>query len=144
MTLRLAPALARQLAAKVGVSIPDPPARKTRIPHPELARGLDTQCKALGLPIGMPEFQFHPTRKWRADRAWPAQKLLVEIDGGGWLPGGADSHGKGRGFERDRRKDAEALLLGYRTLRLTPKMVKSGEGIRYIAQLLGFPVDRRR
>jgi hypothetical protein len=141
--LRLAPAAARALAAKAGVSLPDPPKRKTRTERPELARGLDTQCRALGIPIGRSEYAFHPTRKWRSDRAWPEQKLLVEVDGGAWLEGGGHSHSRGSQFERDRKKDAEALLLGFRTLRLTPKMLKSGEGVFYIAQLLGYPTTRR-
>lgn len=142
--LRLAPAAAKQLAAKAGVSLPDPVPRTVRLPRPEIARGLDTQCRALGLPVGRPEFLFHPTRKWRTDRAWPDHKLLVEVDGGAWLPGGGHSHGKGKGFERDRVKDAEALLLGYRVLRVTVAMVKSGEAVRYIAALLGVTLSSRK
>ncbi len=140
MTLRLTPAVAKQLAATAGVSIPDPPTRRTRVPHPEIGRGFDTQCRAVGLPVGEPEYRFHPTRRYRSDRAWPPQRILVEFDGGGWLPGGAHSHGKGCGFERDRRKDAEALLLGWRVLRLTPAMVRDGSGVHCLAALLGRPL----
>lgn len=138
MVLRLPKATVTALAANAGITVADPPTRKTRIPRPEIARGLDTQCRAVGLPVGQPEFHFHPTRRWRTDRAWPSAKLLVEIDGGAWLSGGGHSHGKGKGFERDRKKDAEALVLGYRVLRVTPTMVKTGEAVHYLARLLGF------
>lgn len=135
--LRLAPAAAATLAAKAGVSLPDAPTRKTRIPHPEHARGLDTQCKALGLPVGLPEYRFHETRKWRSDRAWPEHKLLVEIEGGGFTTG---RHTRGQGFDNDCVKYAEAMIRGWRVLRVTTRMVKNGEAIRYLAHLLGRPL----
>jgi len=143
MPLRLAPAAAQQIARKAGVSIPDPVPRTTRTAHPEWVSGLRTQLRALGLPQGQPEFRFHPTRKWRYDLALVEARLLVEVDGGAWLHRQgktAHSHGQGRGFERDRVKDAEALLLGYRVLRLTPRMVKDGRGVAYLAHLLGKPL----
>lgn len=139
--LRLSRGKALALAAKAGVAVPDPVPRTTRIPAPDLGAGLDTQCRALGLPCGTPEFLFHPTRKWRSDRAWPAALLLLEIDGGSWLTRGGHTYGKG--FERD-RKDAEALVLGWRVLRVTPAMVRSGEAVRYVAALLGYTLRRGR
>ena len=43
---------------------------------------------------------------------WDAQRLVVEVDG-------YKTHRPRAQFERDRRKDAELLLAGYRVLRLT-------------------------
>jgi hypothetical protein len=139
MPLKLAASQARALAARAGVSVPDPTPRKTRIPTPEHARGLDTQCRALGLPVGVPEFAFHETRKWRADRAWLDARVLVEIDGGAFKHG---RHTRGQGFENDCVKYAEAMVRGYRVLRVTTKMVKDGRAVHYLARLLGFTLTR--
>jgi len=49
-----------------------------------LERAFDTQFRILGEDLPKPEsdYVFHPTRKWRLDRAWPDYKLAVEIEGG--------------------------------------------------------------
>lgn len=145
MVLRLAPSAARALAAKAGVHVPDPVPRKTRIPHPEHARGLDTQCRALGVPVGTREYLFHPTRKWRADRAWVEQRLLVEVEGGafGKTKETRGRHTRGTGFQNDCIKYAEAMLLGWRVLRVTTDMVKDGRAALYVAQLLGYKVNKK-
>ena len=49
---------------------------------------------------------------WEVDAVWDAQRLVVEVDG-------YASHGPRAGFERDRRKDADLMLAGYRVLRVT-------------------------
>jgi hypothetical protein len=144
--VRLPPAAERQLLARTGTRAPDPKPRTVRVPKAEHARGLDTQCKQQKLPVGVPEFIFHPTRRWRYDRAWPAHRLVVDIDGGAWLHRHgktAHSHGQGAGFERDRKKDAEAMLLGFRVLRVTTKMVQSGAAIEYLRHLLTSPYSAR-
>jgi hypothetical protein len=46
------------------------------------------------------------------DYRWPAQRVLVEIDG--YL-----FHGTRRAFERDRRRDAQAGAAGFTTIRIT-------------------------
>jgi DNA-binding CsgD family transcriptional regulator len=50
----------------------------------ELEIAFDTQFKRLadGLPTPEPDYKFHPTRKWRIDRAFVDHKLAVEIEGG--------------------------------------------------------------
>lgn len=73
-------------------------------------------------PVG--QFRFHPKRKWQFDFAWPEHKLAVEIEGGTYSGG---RHTRGKGFEDDCEKYNEALLLGWRVLRFTGKMVNSGE-----------------
>ena len=91
------------------------------------------QCKVALLPMPWTEFRFHDTRKWRFDVVFPHQKLAVEIDGGGFVQG---RHGRGKGIEADCEKFAEAMLLGWRVLRVTPKHVKSGQALDWITRLL--------
>lgn len=92
-----------------------------------------TQVRAAGLPAPVTEHRFHPVRRWRFDFAWPDEHLALEIDGGVYVRGG---HTRGAAYERDREKDAEAMVLGWRVLRVTPRMVKDGRALRWIEQLL--------
>jgi very-short-patch-repair endonuclease len=50
--------------------------------------------------------------RFEADMLWPAERLVVEIDGFAF-------HGGRAAFERDRHRDAQLLALGYRVLRIT-------------------------
>ena len=77
-------------------------------------------CRAAGLPEPVPEYRFHPARRWRADYAWPLQRVLVEIDGGVWSGG---RHTRGAGFVADCEKLNAAALLGYAVLRYTPQQL---------------------
>lgn len=77
-------------------------------------------CVLHGLPEPIPEYRFHPLRKWRADYCWPLHMLLVEIDGGVWTGG---RHTRGAGFIKDMEKLNAAALLGYRVLRYTPQQI---------------------
>lgn len=100
------------------------------------------QVKVAGLPAPKTEYQFMRSRKFKADLCWPheANPLIVEVDGGLYLRtadgknGGRHSRGKGR--EQDYERDAEAMKLGYRVLRCSPKQVKSGQAIAWITELL--------
>lgn len=100
---------------------------------PIAALSLARQCELSGLPTPYPEFRFHAQRRWRFDYAFVAAKLAVEIDGGGFMNG---RHSRGSGIEKDCEKYAEALALGWRVLRVTPKHVKSGQALTWITRLL--------
>ena len=89
-------------------------------------------CRAAKIPV-VPEYQFHPTRRWRADFALPDAMLLIEIEGGIWIKG---RHQTGVGFTADCIKYNNAALLGWRIFRFTPDMVKSGEAVKMIEQAL--------
>lgn len=91
------------------------------------------QIKASGLPTPETQYKFHPERKFKADMCWPLILFIVEVDGGVWLPKGG--HTSGVGYTHDRIRDAEAFLLGYRVLRVTPDMIKDGHAIFYIKRL---------
>ena len=94
---------------------------------------LDRQCVLMGLPRPTPEYRFHPVRKWRFDLAFVPDRIAIEIDGGVFVQG---RHSRGAGVESDCEKYAEAMLLGWRVLRVTPRMVKDGRAVTWIQQLL--------
>jgi len=77
------------------------------------AVGLTTECL-------VKEFSFHPTRKFRFDRALPKYKIAIEIDGGTHLQNGG-RHNQ----DSDRLKINEAMLLGWQVIRFSGSQVKS-------------------
>ena len=96
------------------------------------------QIRAVGLPMPVEEFRFHPKRKWRFDLCWQSQKLAVEIEGGTWSHG---RHTRGKGFRLDCEKYAEALCLGWRVLRVTTDMVNDGTALGYVERILKEETD---
>jgi len=94
---------------------------------------IDQQCELSGLPKPVAEFRFAPPRKWRFDFAWPDRKLSLEIEGGVWTNG---RHTRGRGYERDMEKYSTAAVNGWCVLRVTPRMVQSGEALALVEQAL--------
>jgi very-short-patch-repair endonuclease len=93
----------------------------------------DRQCDLAGLHKPVGEYRFHPTRKWRFDWAFVAQKLAVEVEGGIWTGG---RHSRGAGFEKDLEKYAEAMVLGWRVLRVTPKQIADGRALTLVDRIL--------
>jgi very-short-patch-repair endonuclease len=112
------PALAARLYAKA-------PSR--------LEETLALHLKASGLPEPVREFRFHPPRRWRFDFCWPDQRLAVEAEGGVYSGG---RHVRGAGFEKDAEKYNAATIDGWRVLRFTGAMIKSGEALAQIEQAL--------
>ena len=55
------------------------------------------------------------------DVLWPAQKLIVELDG-------FACHGHRAAFERDRARDAAMQVAGYRVLHYTHRRLESEPG----------------
>lgn len=98
-----------------------------------MSLSLDRQCVAIGLPQPETEVRFHPTRKWRADYLWRSEKLIVEVDGGVFVQG---RHSRGVGVEKDCEKFAEAMVLGYRVMRVTTRHVKNGQALAWIERVL--------
>lgn len=69
------------------------------------------------------EYKFSPDRKYRSDFAIPALKILIEYEGGIFMPrGGHNSH---TGIQRDIDKYALAQRLGFTVIRLTAKNYKT-------------------
>lgn len=71
------------------------------------------------LPAPVRELVFVPGRKFRADFAWPDRRLLLEIDGGTYAPGGGRHAG-----DKDKEKANLAACLGYRVLHFSPQQVE--------------------
>lgn len=87
------------------------------------------QMRAVGLDNWESEYQFHPSRKWRFDLAAVLPKIAIEVDGGTWANG---RHTRGSGYEQDCEKINEAVLLGWRVLRVTGDMVKDGRALALV------------
>ena len=86
------------------------------------------QLRAEKIPFQR-EWEFHPTRRWRFDFAFLVYKIAVEIQGFG-------RHQRFIGYQNDCERQAEALMLGWRVLQVTPAQVKSGQALRWLLTLL--------
>ena len=80
------------------------------------------------------EYRFHPDRKWRADFAHLSSRTLIEVEGGAWVAG---RHNRGSGFVKDAEKYLEAVLTGWRVVRLTERQLEADSLERLIALLSG-------
>ena len=58
-----------------------------------------------------------PLCGYKVDLLWPAQRLVVEVDG-------YPFHGHRAAFERDRRKDQALVAAGYRVIRVTGRQLR--------------------
>jgi hypothetical protein len=85
----------------------------------------DQEWTAHGLPIPENEYQFHATRKWRFDYAWPVIGLAVEIEGIFYRPkpGIKSRHQTGSGYAEDCTKYNAANEMGWTILRYQPKKI---------------------
>lgn len=92
-------------------------------------------CTTRGLPAPVAEFRFHPTRRWRFDRAWPAQRVALEVEGGVWTAG---RHTRPAGFLRDVEKYNAAAAMGWRVLRCTPETLHDLSLLETIQQALTY------
>ena len=89
--------------------------------------------RAMNLPLPIPEFKFHPTRKWRFDFAYPDSKIAIECEGGIYTMG---RHIRPRGFMEDIEKYNSATMMGWRVLRFDPAKIKSGKAVDDIKLML--------
>lgn len=99
------------------------------------ALSLEHQCRLAGLPAPTTEVYFAKPRRWRFDLAWEERRFACEIEGGTFIPGGS-RHSRGRGYENDCVKYAEALCRGWRVLRVTTDMVRDGRALMYLETML--------
>ena len=91
--------------------------------------------KAIGLPEPESEYRFAPPRRWRFDFAYPDQAIAIECEGGTW--GKKKSrHTTGSGFDKDCEKYNAAALDGWKVLRFTSSMIKSGRALNVIEKAL--------
>lgn len=78
-------------------------------------------CIAFKLPQPVPEYRFHPKRKWRIDYYFEAngRKVGLEVEGGVWEKGGG-RHNRAKGFIADMEKYNAATVAGIQIIRVTP------------------------
>jgi len=89
-------------------------------------------CRAVGLQEPVPEYRFHPERKWRFDFAWPDKKVALEIQGGIWVAG---FHSGGTGQYGDMEKLNEAAAMRWAVLQVEPRKIctaKTAELLRSV------------
>ena len=91
--------------------------------------------RAIKLPKPVQQYKFHPTRRWKADFCWVEEKLIVEVQGGIWMQG---RHSRGGGYIKDCEKMNEAVLLGYKYLKVCKEHIDSGQAIDWIRKALHF------
>lgn len=89
---------------------------------------LRDQIVAAGLPEPYREHCFHASRGWRLDLAWPDLKAACEVDG-------MVHRIKGR-FLADIERHNELVLAGWRWIRVTPRMVETGEAMAWVRRLI--------
>lgn len=97
---------------------------------------LERQLRFSGLTNYAREHRFHSTRKWRFDFAFIRELVAVEVEGGIWVGG---AHTRGGHFESDAEKYNEALILGWRVLRVSTKMVRDGRAVEWIRRAITTP-----
>lgn len=105
----------------------------------------EVQCRLAGLPEPQKEFRFAAPRRWRFDYAWP--NLWVRDRGTEWpllgvaleVEGGVFSfgrHAREAGMVKDMEKYNQAVLFGWRILRVTPQQVADGSALRLVEQAI--------
>lgn len=72
-------------------------------------------------PDIVPEYRFHPVRRWRFDWALPDSKIAFEFEGGAFIQG---RHSRGLGMSNDAVKYNTAQLMGWLVFRFTSAHIK--------------------
>lgn len=86
----------------------------TTMTRSELEEAMLVLCREAGLQP--PEVNHHAEEN-EVDFIWRPQRLIVETDG--WA-----THGTRRAFERDRARDADLVVAGWRVLRITHRRLQ--------------------
>jgi hypothetical protein len=126
-----AAAAAAQGAAWGGltVSLKEPPPPHAR-PETVIA-----WARSVNPPEPVPEYAFHPTRKWRADYFFPPS-VLLDIEG-------VANHATRKGLRRDIDKANAGQLLGFVFLRCVPKQLFTHGTAMLIREALALQTIRR-
>lgn len=112
-------------------------------PGSELERlALATLTKA-GLRPPEMQYYFGRPRQWRADFAYPRERVMVEIQGGTWAKkrGG---HSTGSGIQADMVKHNAAALLGWVVLCYSDHGIKDGSMVEDVRRALAMRAPERK
>ena len=82
------------------------------------------------------EHKFHPVRMWRFDYAILEHKIAIEVEGGSGLADGGGRHNRPKGFANDIEKYNNAVLLGWRLIRVLPRDLYKVNTVEMIKQLI--------
>ena len=99
-----------------------------------LESDLEWQLKALDIGYAR-EFKFDPVRRWRFDFRL-ADCVCVECEGLTFYGNHLGRHQSAKGYATDLEKYNEALVQGWKVLRITKEHIKSGQAIDWIKALL--------
>lgn len=94
----------------------------------KLERRFDQKLLEADLPPAQKNWFFMDDRDFELDRAWPQQKVAVEIQG-------MAHRIKGK-WKRDIEKRALAMLAGWRVLEVDGATIKDGRAIAWLKELL--------
>ena len=93
---------------------------------------LAAQLAQAGIPFER-EYEYAHGRKFRADFALPAYRLLVEVQGGVFT---RKAHGSVTGVVADMARGNEAAIAGFFVLRVTPDEVADGDALALVRRFL--------
>ncbi len=79
------------------------------------------------------QHRIHPRRRFRADFYFPAGRLVVEVNGGGFMQG---RHSRGKGMESDGEKSWFIAMMPARLITVTPRHIKTGQALDWIEKAL--------
>jgi very-short-patch-repair endonuclease len=98
---------------------------------------LEEECKGILNKLSAPpyerEYKILSGRRYRADFAWPAAKIALEVNGGLYTP--VSGHRSISGIERDMEKSNAAQLDGWIYLQVGSKHLKN---MTYMASIVAF------
>lgn len=107
----------------------------------------DFQCRQYRLPSYVRQFKMLKSvqtpradgkaipKVWRFDFAWPQFYLIVEINGGVWMPGGG-AHSHPIDITRNMEKQNDAAREKFFVLQFTPDDVKRKRAIAFVQRWL--------
>lgn len=124
-----------------------PPSMRSRgILEPQKAKGTRYNISVvigyfsdMRIPKPETEYCWCAGRKFRADFAWPENKLMLEVEGGIWNAG---KHGRGSGIKKDMEKATVAARTGWRMIRVTPDELCMAETAEAIKDALKWKCER--
>lgn len=112
------------------------PAKKAKVRRkPKDDSVLQSILRAMTKFDMVPEYRFHPTRRWRFDYAWPGLKVVLEKEGGVFM-GGRGRHTSGKGFTDDCEKYSVAASMGWLVIRATTTQIRKQAFVPWLADAL--------
>ncbi len=116
------------------------PVVMNHVPTTEEILGLQLQEAGISYT---PQYHFNPSNQnqrvdfgiLRPDDLAGKPFLLIEVDGNG-TKGHTGAHRSVKGYEADRERDFEMLMLGFTVLRVTTRQVMRGRAIIWIQELV--------